>query len=453
MVHIKIKKGLDIPIEGGPQENRAEELPAPPQISLNLDPFEDVKFHLIAKVGDMVKIGEPVAEDKECKGRMFVSPAHGVINEIRRGHKRRIIDVVIDVKGEEYLENPAVDPNSASREEITQALKQGGAFAHIRQRPFGILADPAKKPRSIFVKAIESAPFVPAAEKQVEGREADFQAGLTALSKLSGGPVHLVFKKGTQCRAFLEAKGVEKHTAEGPHPVANPSLHIQEIDPIGSYEDVVWTLNAHDVVGLGHLLRTGKYFINRVIAIAGPGVIPDKIGYFHARAGYPITHLIAGRINKGFCRFVSGDPLNGKKVEAADFLGFNDYVFTVIPEKVKRTFLHFFRLGTKQYTFSKAYMTGHLKNREYPFTTSLHGEHRAFIDGSLYDKVMPLNISTILLVKAIMAEDFDLAEQLGILDVDGEDFALPTFVCPSKIEMVDIVKQGLKRYSDEIQGK
>lgn len=409
---------------------------------------------MIAKAGDLVKIGSPIAEDKNCPGRYFVSPAHGVIREIRRGLKRRILDVVIDVKGEEYCENAAVNPNTASREDLIEALKKGGCFAHIRQRPFGVLADPAKKPRSIFVKALETAPFLPPAEMQVEGHEGDFQAGLTALSKLTDGFVHLVYKKGSRCPAFLQAKEVVLHTAAGPHPAANHSVHIQAIDPIRSYEDVVWALSAHDVVVIGHYLRTGRYFVDKIISIAGPAVIPEKIGYFRARAGYPVVSLIAGRIKKGFSRLISGDPLNGRKVEAEDFLGFNDFVFCVIPEKVKRDFLHFFRLGLKNFTFSRAYLTGHLnaQNREYPFTTSLHGEHRPFIDGSLYDKVMPLDISTILLVKSIMAEDFDLADQLGILEVDSEDFALPTFVCPSKIEMVDIVKHGLKKYAAEIQG-
>lgn len=453
MADIKIKKGLDIPIEGHPR-GEAQSLPAPAQISLNLEPFDEVQFRLLAKSGDMVKIGSPVAEDKNTPGRLFVSPAHGLIREVRRGHKRRLLDVVIDVKGEEHAANLPVDPQRASREELLEALKKGGYFAHIRQRPFGFLADPAKKPRSIFVKALETAPFVPPAEMQVAGHEADFQAGLTALAKLTEGSVHLVYKKGSQCAAFLQAKGVVPHTVSGPHPAANPSVHIHVIDPIRSYEDVVWTLNAHDVVGIGYYLRTGKYFTDRIISIAGPAVIPEKIGYFRSQAGYPVASLIAGRIKKGFLRLISGDPLNGRKVEGEDFLGFNDSVFCVVPENVKRDFLHFFRLGVKNFTFSRAYLTGHLnqQNRAYPFTTSLHGEHRAFIDGSLYDKVMPLNISTILLVKAILAEDFDLADQLGILEVDSEDFALPTFVCPSKMEMCDIVKNGLKKYAAEIQG-
>lgn len=439
MVDIKIKKGLDIPILGRPEGTQVLPLPKATHISLNLDPFDEIKFRMIAKVGDKVKIGEPIAEDKNCAGRFFVSPAGGVVQEIRRGEKRRILDVVIVVdEQEEYFE-------SAKGSSLIETLKNGGYFAHIRQRPFNILANPEKKPRSIFVKAIESAPFVPPAEIQVAGHEADFQAGLSALAKL--GTVHLVYNN----KIFSEMSDVVKHTAEGPHPVANHSLHIQKIDPITSFEDVVWTLNAHDVVGIGYYLRTGKYFIERVIAIAGPGVIPDKVGYYRARAGYPVNALLPGRIKKESLRLISGDPLMGRKVDAVDFLGFNDYVFCVIPENVKRDFLHFFRLGLKKFTFSRAYAAGHLKNREYAFTTSLQGEHRAFIDSTLYDKVMPLNVSTMLLVKAIMAEDFELADQLGILEVDSEDFALPTFVCPSKMEMVDIVRHGLKKYFNEIQ--
>lgn len=452
MAEIKIKKGLDVPIEGHPKGS-VTPLITPPQISLNFEPFEEVKHRLLVKVGDVVKIGDPIAEDKACVGRFFVSPANGAVKEVRRGHKRRLLNVVIDVAGnEQYAEHPPLNLNSASREDLIAALKKGGYFARIRQRPFNILADPAKQPRSIFVKALESAPFVPPAEMQVEGHEADFQAGLTALAKLTAGPVHLVYRKSST--AFLNAKDVVHHTAEGPHPIANHSLHIQEIDRILSYDDVVWTVNALDVVGIGHFLRTGKYFIDQIISIAGPGIIPEKIGYFKGRAGYPIGALIAGRIKKGLLRFISGDPLNGKKVEVEDFLGFNDTAFCVIPENVRREFLHFFRLGTQKYSFSKAYLTGHLNNtnRTYDFNTSLHGEHRAFIDSTLYDKVMPLNVSTMLLVKSIMAEDYDLADQLGILEVDSEDFALPSFVCPSKIEMVEIVKNGLKQYAAEIQG-
>lgn len=459
-MHIKISKGLDIPIKGKPQgpisplvaSGSAEETES--LVALDLKSFEGMKFKLLCAVGEVVKIGQPLVEDKASEGRFFCSPAGGKIKEIRRGLQRALHYIVIEPdKKEEHHPLPRIDIAQSNREQIVEALLKGGMFAQIRSRPFNILANPQKTPRSIFVKALESAPFMPPAELQVEGHENEFQLGLDALSKLTDGQIHLVHHFKTTCKAFLEAKNVVKHTAEGPHPIANQSLHIQNIDPIKSSEDIIWTLSVHDVICIGYLLNQGKKFIDRVVSIAGPGVLPERLGYFKTREGIAISQLMSGRIARNkHVRMVSGDPLMGKKVQMEDFLGFSHFAFTIIPENTHREFLHFFRLGKDKYTFSKAYLTGHLNNsdREYDFTTSLHGEHRPFIDASLYQKVMPLPISTMHLVKAVMAEDYELAEQLGLLTVDSEDFALPSFVCPSKMEMTEIMKDGLKRYAHDV---
>lgn len=460
MVHIKISKGLNIPIQGQPeglvkplvQGGQASQT-TPTQVALDLKVFEDIKFRLLVKPGDAVKLGQPLAEDKESPGRMFVSPAGGTIKDVRRGLKRSLQDIVIDVATNEPVQEFAIlNPATASKEAIIQRLLEGGCFTTIRSRPFNRLADPTKTPRAIFVKAIESAPFVPSAEMQIAGHEAEFAAGLQALTKLTDGKVHVVYAKGTSCKAFTEAQGIQKHTAEGPHPIANTSLHIQKIDPIRSVDDIIWTLTAYDVAAIGHLLTKGRCLVEKIVSIAGPGVLPERTGFFKVRNGSPISSFVSGRIQKGQLRFISGDPLMGKKVTIEDFLGFYDTAFSVIPENVEREFLHFMGLGLNKYSFSKAYLSGHLDNkkREYPFTTNQHGEHRPFIDSSLYDQVMPLEVPTMLLVKAIMAEDFDLAETLGLLEVDSEDFALPTFVCPSKMEMTEIVKTGLKQYAKEV---
>ncbi len=455
-MHIKIKKGLNIPISGSPTGN-----PQPfvekkvLNVALNLEPFDDIHFKLKTEVGSQVKIGQPLAEDKNCLGRCFVSPASGTILEIRRGLKRRLLDMIIKIdQTEQYYPHRALDIEHASPEEIIEVLKTGGIFAKIRSRPFNKLADPHKPPRNIFIKAVESAPFIPPAEFQVLGHEKEFQVGLTALSKLTSGKIHLVYSKETACRAFVEAKNVERHTVEGPHPVSNYSLHIQEIDPVIDFEDTIWTLTAHDVVCIGNLLTTGKVHIHKVIGIGGPGILPEQTGYFRIRDGLSISIICKNRLKNVPLRLVSGDPLMGRQVSTTDFLGYGHYAFCAIPENNQREFLHFFRLGADKYSMSGAYVSGHLSTagRSFDFTTSLHGEERAFIDGSLYDKVMPLNISTMTLVKAVMAEDYDRAQELGLLEVDSEDFALPTFVCPSKIEMNDIIKQGLRATAAEIFG-
>lgn len=430
---------------------QSHEKTKPAEISLNLSEFDHVRLKLIKKVGEKVKIGEAICEDKDTPGRMFVSPAAGIIKDVRRGLKRRILDVIISVdpEKEEFLEFQPLNPNTASAQEIKELLLHAGLFAKIKQRPFCFLADPKKTPRSIFVKAVESAPLAVPAEFHVENHESDFQTGLNALKKLTEGPVHLIYRSESSCKAFTEALNVEKHTVSGPHPAGTHSLFIHHIDPITSAEDIVWTLNAQDVVAIGHLLNSGHYLTEKIISIAGPGVLEGQRGYFKVREGHPIAGLIVGKIPKGTFRFISGDPLMGAKVTSEDFLGMEHNALCVIPENTERELLHFFRLGTNKYTFSKAYLSGHRDNtkREYDFTTNQHGEHRAFIDPSLYDKVMPLNIPTMQLVKAVMAEDFELAEELGILEVAPEDFALATFVCPSKMEMTEIIKQGMRAYA------
>jgi Na+-transporting NADH:ubiquinone oxidoreductase subunit A len=452
MVHIKIKKGLNIPIEGAPT-GEIKALPPPQTVALNLQPFVGTPFKLLVAVGDTVKIGTPLVEDKRCPGRICVSPAGGVVKEILRGEKRVLLNIVIEVAKREEVE-PAPDfrLESSNREQVTAHLLRGGLFAYIRRRPFNLLANPAQPPRSIFVKALSSAPFSPCAKTQVEGQEREFAAGLLALTKLTDGSVHLVHRTGGTCQAFTEAVGVVKHTAEGPHPVSNASLHIERIDPITSTDDVVWTVDALDVVRIGHWVLNGRVWNQRVIGIGGSSILPEKRGFFRVRDGSPIAALSADRIPGGFHRLISGDPLMGAKVENHDYLGFTHTVFCAIPESHQREFLSFCRPGFDKYTASGAYVTGHLDNtkRRYRFTTSLHGEHRPFVTNEPYDKVMPLHVPTMSLVKAVMAEDFEQAEQLGLLEVDSEDFALATFVCPSKMEMVDIIRKGLAAYAAQV---
>lgn len=454
MVHIKITKGLNIPVIGKPV-GVVQVLKGikPKQIALDLSSFEGVKFKLLKEIGDRVKIGDPLAEDKDVPGRFFVAPAAGTISEIKRGEKRRLLNIKIDVdENESFHEFTKLDPIKASRDEILTRLKEGGIFTRIFMRPFGLLANPEKIPDAIFVKAIESAPFVPPAEMQVEGHEKEFQIGLDALSKITNGKVHLVFSKESSFKPFLEAKNVEKHTAEGPHPIGTHSVHIQHVHPVTRIENCIFTLNAHDVVSIGYLMEKGHYFIERVIGIGGPPIIEGQEGFYKVREGMPIHHLIEGRLPDEVIRLVSGDLLTGHKVESTDFLGMHDFVFSAVTENDSREFLHFFRPGKEKYSMSLAYVSGHLNNkdRSYDFTANQHGEHRPFIVASLYDKVQPLNISTMLLVKSVMAEDFDLAEELGLLEVVPEDFALATFVCPSKMEMTDIMKRGLKLHAKEV---
>jgi Na+-transporting NADH:ubiquinone oxidoreductase subunit A len=457
MTHIKVTKGLDIPIEGAPW-GPVEQLDTPQFIAYNFSfsAFENIKFRLLVSTGDRVKIGQPLAEDKDIPGRMFVSCASGIIHEIVRGDKRHLVAIVIQVfPHEEYLSRPPIDVDAISKEELMSELLAGGLYVHIRTRPFYRLPDPKKLPRSVFIKAIESAPLVPPAEMQVEGREEEFEAGIRALSKLTGAPIHLVYRKDSPCKAFRDARYVEKHTVEGPHPAGNVSVHIQHIDPIRKPQDIIWTLNVLGVLHIGSFLLHGRLALDRIVSVGGPAILPLKRRYVRARFGHPIAELVAGRLTGGkSIRIISGDVLTGDKVQEKDFLGFSHTACMALFEPEERPFVPFMRLGSDTYTASRTYISGFFNwaARRFAFTTSQHGQRRAFMDSAIYDRMMPLNILSLPLIRACMAENFDLAEKYGLLEVAPEDFALLEFVDPSKIEIMDIVKGALRRHYKDIIG-
>ena len=451
MVHIKIKKGLNIPFQNI-ENNEVQIIEKKPHfISLNLNPFEDLKLKLVKKIGDPVKIGEPIAIDKSCPDRRFVSPAAGEIQDIIRGLKRRILDIPIEVYQEEdYINFEPLDPQSTSQDNVMLRLIEGGAFPHIRKRPLDRLATPHEFPKTIFIKAIESAPFIPPPGFQVKGYEDLFQAGLATLNQLCPNQVHLIHEKNCDIKDFTEAKNVNLHSAEGPHPIANPSLHIQQIKPITTMNDIIWILGVHDVIVIGSLMIKGHYHIDKVIAIAGSAIDKTSQQYVKARTGYPIQGLIDNLKLQEPMRLISGDPLTGITCEKESYLNFYHSTLYILLENQKREFLHFFRFGLNKFSASRTYLSGILKRKKSTsFTSNQYGEERSFIDGSIYEKVMPLNIPTMELVKAVLAEDFELAVKLGLLEVASEDFALPAFICPSKIEMPFIIKKGLREYAEE----
>jgi len=416
---IKIKKGLDIPLLGQPT-GEVQSIPFPNRLILDLSPFETTLFKLIKKEGEYVRVGEPLAYDKKCPKRLFVSPSSGVIKEIVRGLKRRLLSVVIET-----------DQKQTSFEGKKETLFEAGLAPHIRVRPGLRIARPDQKPEAIFVKAIESAPFAPSPEMQVKGYEDFFRAGISTLKEFA--PVHLVCREGSGTFSDSDA---QVHTASGPHPIGNHSVHIAAIHPITTNNQVIWTLNIVDVIAIGRWKLEGSYHTQRVISVAG-----DKGGFYQVHSGTPLAGLIEGEGG----RIISGDPLTGVEVGLEGYLGFYHHtVCNILEPKKKREFLHFLKLNRGGYTASKAYL---FPRKIGTLSTLMHGEERAFVDGAIYDRVMPLPVETMLLVKMLLTEEYEKGEALGLLGVHPEDFALPTYVCPSKVEMTEIVKEGLKAYA------
>lgn len=458
MAEIIAKKGLDIPILGKASgeiqtfdSEHFKTVTPLEKIALSVSDFHDIRFRLLKKEGESVAIGEPILEDKACEGKFFCAPAAGKIAQVRRGLKRRLLDIVISLDKEETFFPLDACNLSSSQESIINFLKKSGLFVRFKQRPFDCWANPNKKPRNIFVKAVDTAPFSTPYELQVKGYEKEFQFGLDLLGKLTSGSVHLTVAANSSCSAFTKAQNVNIHNVSGPHPAGNLSLAINQLDPITHYDQTVWTLDAYDVLCVGFAAMHQKMYTRKVIAVCGPGVQEDKRRFYEARQGFPVHTLISGRQETGLQRYISGDVLTGSQVSGHDFMGFFDYTLTVLPENKDRELLHFFRPGFSKFTASKTYASGWLpKGSSYLFNTNQHGEKRGFIDGAVYDRVMPLPVPTMMLVKAVLMEDFDMAENLGLLEVASEDFSLPTFVCPSKIEMCEIIQEGLEKYAQEV---
>lgn len=413
MVHIRLKKGLDLPIPGAARPSD-EIAPPPLEQALDFRPFQQaVRPDVLVRVGDRILLGQPLIRDAKSE-RVWVSPASGTVLEIVRGPKRILeaIRIQSDSAPELYRHSNPTD------------LATTGLLAHLWMRPFHLPAHPHLRPRSIFIRGLESAPFTPSAELQVAGREAWFQAGLDRLAQIA--PVHLVTRPGSP----LPRNGVQHHTIEGPHPAAHASIHIEQIDPIRKATDVVWTTDVLGVLAIGRQCLEGRSDIDRVVAFAGEGLPPELRRHVRLRPGAPLDPAL-----------ISGDPLMGR--QSCGFLGWGHTVAFSLPTAPKRRFLHFFRLSSP-FTATRTY-------RSQPtFSTLAHGEERAFIDPNIYDKVMPLRVPTVPFLKALMTAQYETAEQLGLLEVAPEDFALPAYICPSKVDMIPLVENALLAHAREL---
>ena len=432
MVEIRSKKCLELPLPLAPRGD-LKMLPSPKKIGVDVSEHAGFRFQLLKKEGDHVLEGEPVLQDKHCPSRLFVSPVSGKISEVQRGEKRRVLTVIIELgEGGVFNHTPLEGDN------LPEKMAKAGLFAYIRKRPAHTLADPARHPEAIFVKGLDKAPYAAPSVMEVATRESYFAAGLELLKGLA--PVHVVTESGDK---IVEVDGVQWHRAHGKYPICLHSLHIYTISPITDKQTNIWTLDCSGVIAIGMMKLEGRVYNERIFGVGGL----SQCGFYRGHLGHPIAEMGFSSEN---LRIISGNPLMGREVGADGYLGFTDRAISAISQQVKPQILHFCRPGFSRFTATRTYFSALFKRKERALNTQMHGEVRAFVDADVYQKVMPMQIPVMELVKAVMAQDYELAEELGILEVAPEDFALPTFVCPSKISMVDIVTQGLRDYSEQV---
>lgn len=436
----KIKRGLDINLKGK-AKTEVQELGHSAFYALKPTDFEGLTPKLLVKGGEKVKAGSPLFFDKYQPELMFTSPVSGTVNEVVRGERRRVLEVTIKPDDTvEYEQFTKANPKDLDKEKVKENILKSGLWASIRQRPYGIIAKANSSPKSIFISGFDSAPLSPDYELSLKDQLENLQTGIDALSKLSDGKVNLSLHSEKNKGLFNKLKNVSIYEFSGPHPAGNVGTQINKIDPINK-GDIVWTVNIQDVAAIGKLFNQGIYDATKIIALTGSEVLNPK--YYKTIAGVQMSHLLKDNVSDIDKRIISGNVLTGEKVDVNNFLGYYDSQVTVIPEGNQPEFMAWGAPGLDKYSLTRTFFSWLQPNKEYTINTNMHGGERPFIVTGEMEKVFPLDIYPMQLLKAIIIEDIDLMEQLGIYEVVEEDFALCEFVNTSKIEIQKTVRNGL----------
>ena len=408
-----------------------------PTVSLMPNKFRGVKPKLMISEGEHVKIGQAIFFDKTKPNVKWASPGNGKVKKIKFGPRRVIEEVEIAVEGSEALENKVFTKeqiDSSDRNTILNHILEANLFPLIRQRPFNKIANPKSSPRDIFISGYNTAPLSVDIHSIIKDNEEFFQLGLTVLSKLTDGQVFLTLKNE------IKFDDVKVQTISGPHPAGNIGIQIHHTKPLKPNE-IVWTVNAQHVITLGRLFKTGIYDPKIVISVGGSG--SNKPENLRVTTGSSVGSIIENQQLNSPVRLVSGDVLTGEIVSQENFIGFYDSTITILNDDVKRPFLGMLSLGNSKtkYSLTNTFLT--FTDSLFNFTTSQNGEKRAMVPINAWENVLPMNILPNPLYRAILSQDIEEMEKLGIWECDDEDFALCSFACPSKIDVGKVIRDGL----------
>ena len=442
--NIDLKKGLDIPIKGAAKPVVSKTVVSD-TLSIVPTDFKGLLPRLLVKEGDRVLAGSPVLSDKNHPEILITSPVSGTVKEIVRGEKRKLLAVRVEADTvQEYLDFGCKRPESLSAAEVREALLQSGLWAALVQRPYGILADPAAKPKAIFLSAFSTAPLAADTEFTLGDEFAAVQAGVTALSKLTDGGVHVSLKSDNYASTpFHKLENAILHTFSGPHPAGNVGVQISHIAPIRK-DEIVWTVSLMLCAAIGKLFLRGKVDLTRKVAVCGPMALEPSYAQTLPGVGMKAFQPWYGASAEGI-RIISGDVLSGRNAGEDGALGFFDNQITLVREGTDTELFGWakpFRFN--QFSSTRSYFSWLLPKKQYDMDTNLHGGPRAFVmSDAYYADVLPMDIFPLYLVKACLAGDIDKMEQLGIYEVLPEDLALCEYIDPSKNYIQDIVQRGI----------
>ncbi|MBX2963982.1 MAG: Na(+)-translocating NADH-quinone reductase subunit A [Cyclobacteriaceae bacterium] len=448
---IRLKKGFDINLAGKASPKIAT-IEQPETFAVKPTDFHGIYMpKVVVKEGDSVKAGSVLFHDKKHDEIVFTSPVSGEVVEVKRGEKRKLLEVrVLADKSIEYVQfnkYSISDIANLKREQAQEQLLKSGVWVNIIQRPFGIVASPSEKPKSIFVSGFDSSPLAPDYSILFKGQEQYFQAGIEILKKF-GGPIHVnVHSEREIAPVFSQVKGAELNKFSGPHPSGCVGVQIHHIDPINK-GDIVWTISPFGVIQIGKLFLNGIYDASKVIAVAGSEVKEPQ--YYSTYTGVSIKKFLTNNLKQDHVRVISGNVLTGTKIDQEGYVGFFDQLVTVIPEGDYFEFLGWIKPTVNKLSYQRAFglLSFLTPKKEFVLDSNSRGEPRAFVQTGVFEKVTPIDVLPTYLLKAIIAEDYDEMEALGIYEVIEEDLALCEFVDVSKHNIQSILREGIDLISN-----
>ena len=446
---IKINKGLDLPIKGKP-EQVISDAKVSRTVALLGEDYPGLRPAMAVKESDMVAKGQLLFHDKNLPDVRFTAPGAGRIKAIHRGERRKFLSLVIELFGDEEIifdSYSEAQIAGLSVEQIKQQLLKSGLWTALRARPFNKIANPVSHPNSIFITAMDSNPLAPAASVILTGQEQAFEQGLRLLSKLTDGKLYLCISPNTVV-PDAEIANLVVEAFSGPHPAGNVGTHIHFLDPVHR-DKSVWHIGLQDVIAIGKLFITGRYPVERIVALAGPSVSRPRL--LKTRLGTDLSDLAAGELLEGEQRIISGSVLSGfHAYKQVAYLGRYHQQVSVLPENRQREFLGWLNPGLNRFSLKRTVLSRFLPGRVCDFTTATNGEVRAIIPTGSFERVMPLDIMPLFLIRALAIQDIDEAERLGCLELDEEDLALCAYVCPSKQDFGPMLRRTLDLIEEEI---
>ena len=449
---IRIKRGLDLPINGAP-EQAIYDASAVSSVAVLGQDYVGMKPTMEVKEGDKVRVGQILFSDKKTPGVIYTAPGSGTVRAINRGEQRLFLSVVIDLDDDheqvtfEQYDDAALA--SLARDKVVENLVNSGLWTALRTRPFSKVPDPQSKPSSLFINLMDSNPLALVPEVVAREHSQDLVRGINVLAKLTDGKVFLCRREGSFDGLEKEsfAANVVVEDFAGPHPSGLTGTHIHFLDPV-SLSKWVWSIGFQDVIAAGKLFGTGRLWTERVVALAGPQV--EKPRLLRTRLGANLHEMTAGELKAGENRLISGSVLSGRKVvEPMQFLSRYDQQICVLREGRERPLFGYLSPGSNRHSNLGIYLSSLFKGKKFDFTTTTNGSERAMVPVGSYETIMPLDILPTQLLRTLIVSDIETAMNLGALELDEEDLGLCTYVCPGKYEYGPILRDNLTRIEKE----